>query len=331
MGNREYLYFSHSLSPIACSLHSPHRLSPLAGFYVILPGSRGRMRAPRAFTGLIFCAAFLFSSIAFSDACTIWASAGDVVAGRGVIVGKNRDNRSSLHTRLGLVFPAKGFRFLGILDIEADGYVVAAVNEKGLVVVNASANSVQRSKRHVATEDVTQRILETFDSVDSLEREKDLFRKTHPAIYIIADSTRIMSVEVAPRGQVAITVKDNGVLAFTNHYTSASLADANEKISRESVVRLKRINLLIGGLNRAHTFDDFIAMSRDRNSGGPGAVMRGPRKGSSIRTLASWVIRLEPGSAPTMYAQVFNEGKQPEAFVARLDRTFWDPIVNSER
>lgn len=277
---------------------------------------------------VVCCAMFLFLWMGYGEACTIWASAGDVVAGKGVIVGKNRDNSSSLHTRLGLVFPAKGFRFLGILDIEADGYVVAAVNEKGLVVVNASANSVQRSKRHVAVEDFTQRILENFDSVDSLDKQRDIFRKTHPALYIIADSTRIMSVEVAPRGQVAITVKDNGTFAFTNHYTSQSLADANEKISRESTLRLKRINQLIASLNREHTLDDYIAMSRDRNSGGPGPVMRDPRKGSSIRTLATWVIRLEPGSAPVVYAQIFNEGKQPETFTAKLDRTFWD---NSEK
>lgn len=282
------------------------------------------MRASRVCTGLIFCALFILFVTAYGDACTIWASAGDSAAGRGVIIAKNRDNVSSLHTRLGLVFPAKGFRFLGILDIEADGYVVAAINEKGLVAVNASANSVQRSKRHVATEDITQRILENFDSVDSLLKEKDLFRKTHPALYIIADSTKVMSVEVAPRGHVAISVKDNGTLAFTNHYTSDSLADANEKISRESLLRLKRINQLLSGLNRGHTLDDFITMSRDRNSGGPGAVMRGSLKGSSIRTLATWIIRLEPGSAPEVYAEIFNEGKPHETFTAQLDQKFWD-------
>jgi hypothetical protein len=284
---------------------------------------------PRIFTSCVFTAMLLFLMTGYGAACTVWASAGDIVAGKGVLVGKNRDNASSLHTRLGLVFPAKGFRFLGILDIEADGYVVAAVNEKGLVVVNASANSVQPSKRHVAVEDVTQRVLENFDSVEALDKQRDLFRKSHPALYIIADSTRIMSVEVAPRGQVAITVKENGTLAFTNHYTSGTLADANEKISRESLLRLKRINQLIGSVNRAHTVDDFIAMSRDRNSGGPGPVMRDPRKGSSIRTLATWIIRLEPGSAPMVYAQIFNEGKQPETFVASLDKSFWDSTVSS--
>lgn len=265
---------------------------------------------------------------AYTGACTIWASAGDMVAGGGVIVGKNRDNSSSLYSRLALVLPVKGYRFLGILDIEADGYVVAAVNEKGLVVVNASANSIQHSKRYVATEDVTQRILENFDSVDSLTREKDFFQNTHPAIYIIADSVGIMSVEVAPRGNVAITVKDNGIIAFTNHYIAESLADANERISRESLIRLKRVNQLLTRQQRAHTLDDFISISRDRNSGAPGAVMRVPRKGSSIRTLATWIIRLEPGSFPTVYTQIRNEGKQPETFAARLDPGFWDPAAD---
>ena len=262
---------------------------------------------------------------AHGEACTLWASAGDAVAGGGVIIAKNRDNSSSLHSKLGLVLPEKGYRFLGILDTEANGYVVAAVNEKGLVVVNASANSVRRSKRHVATEDVTQRVLENYDSVDSLSKEKDLFRKTHPAIYLIADSSKIMSVEVAPGGNTAITVKDNGSVAFTNHYRAESLAHANERTSRESLMRLKRINQLIAELNRAHTLDDFISLSRDRNSGGPGAVMRDPRKGSVIRTLATFVIRLEPGSSPTVYTQIFNEGTTPETFAARLDERFWNP------
>ncbi|MBP1750111.1 MAG: peptidase acyl-coenzyme A:6-aminopenicillanic acid acyl-transferase [Deltaproteobacteria bacterium] len=279
----------------------------------------------RIFTVFVFAVISVLCVMAHGEACTLWASAGDVVAGGGVIIAKNRDNSSSLHSKIGLVFPEKGYRFLGILDTEANGYVVAAVNEKGLVVVNASANSVRRSKRHVATEDVTQRVLEKFDSVDSLAREKGFFRKTHPAIYLIADSSKIMSVEVAPGGNTAIKVKDNGSVAFTNHYTAENLSHSNERVSRESLMRLKRINQLIGGLERAHTLDDFISISRDRNSGGPGAVMRDPRQGSVIRTLATFVIRLEHGSAPTVYTQIFNEGTAPETFAAKLDRNFWDP------
>ena len=83
------------------------------------------MRLSRVFWGFVFCALFLLSLTTYGAACTLWASAGDSVAGGGAIIAKNRDNVSSLHSRLGLVFPAKGFRFLGILDIEADGYVVA--------------------------------------------------------------------------------------------------------------------------------------------------------------------------------------------------------------
>ena len=53
--------------------------------------------------------------------------------------------------------------------------------------------------------------------------------------------------------------------------------------------------------------------------------MRDPRNGSVFRTLATFVIRLEPGSAPTVYAEIFNEGTPPETFAAKLDGNFWNP------
>ncbi|MHB8109405.1 MAG: carcinine hydrolase/isopenicillin-N N-acyltransferase family protein [Syntrophorhabdaceae bacterium] len=270
----------------------------------------------------------LFSSHA--GACTIWASAGLAVEGGGTLIAKNRDNRSTLRTHLATVCPAEGWRFLGILDIEADGYVVAAVNEKGLAVVNAAANSVPPAKRHVATEDFTQKILVKFDSVDSVLKEKDLFRKTHPAIYIIADSSKIMSVEVAPGGNVSINARETGTIAFTNHFTADELIDANEKMSRDSLLRLRRINELCSATGRAHAFDDFIAMSRDTNSGRPGAVLRHAKNGSSIRTLATWVIELKPGRNPRLYVQLMNTGQKASTTRMTLDKKFWDPIGETE-
>lgn len=274
---------------------------------------------------IVLCAVLVPGLSADGHACTIWASAGESVEGGGVIVAKNRDNTSSLHTRLRLVFPAKGLRFLGILDIEANGYVTAAINEKGLVVVNASANSVPRSKRHVATEDVTERMLINFDSVDALLKEKDFFRKTHPAIYIVADAAKIMSVEVTPRGNVSIRVKSKGTLAFTNHYTGEDAVDANEHMSRESLLRLKRITALCGEGERPHTVDDFISMSRDENGGSAGAVMRKPRKESKIRTLATWIVRLEPGKGPQLYVHLLNPEDRPRTYRVDLDESFWNP------
>lgn len=258
------------------------------------------------------------------EACTLWASTGNAVAGGGTIVAKNRDNITSLYTRLKAVFPEDGFRFFGILDIEADGYVTAGLNEKGVAVVNAAANSVSRGKRNVATEDVTERILIGYDSVDALFKERDIFKNTHPAIYIVADAAKIMSVEVAPGGRVSVSVTEEGTLALTNHFTDVSLADANEQISRLSLLRLEHIRRLMSEHDHPHCLSDFIAMSRDEDSGSDAAVMRRAREGSRIRTLATWIVRLEPDKAPEVYVGLFNPTEKEETRRIIVDNNFWN-------
>ena len=264
-------------------------------------------------------------------ACTIWASAGDAAGGGGTIIAKNRDNVSSLYTGLKMVFPSGGFRFFGILDVRADWYVAAAINEKGLVVVNASANSVPARKRHTATEDVTERILTAFDSVDALLDQKGFFERTHPAIYLIADAKKIMSVEVAPGGRVSACVKENGTLAFTNHFTDERIIDANERMSRQSLLRLKGIKRLLDDPGRPHSLEGFISMSRDENGGSDGAVMRKAKKGSKIRTLATWIVRLEPGKSPELYTGLFNSDEKQRTYRVRLDDGFWNLVPRDNR
>ena len=92
--------------------------------------------------------------------------------------------------------------------------MTAGINEQGLVVVNTAANSVPRNKRLVATEDLTQRLLTSFGSVNAVLFEKDLFQKSHPAIYIIGDASKIASIEVAPGGKVSVTVQEKGTLVL---------------------------------------------------------------------------------------------------------------------
>ncbi|MEN6616960.1 MAG: carcinine hydrolase/isopenicillin-N N-acyltransferase family protein, partial [Syntrophorhabdus sp.] len=186
--------------------------------------------------------------------------------------------------------------------------------------------SVPPNKRHVATEDVTQKILVTFDSVDSILKDKDFFKKTHPAIYIIADAARIMSVEVAPHGNISINTQERGTIAFTNHFTSPGLIDANEKMSRESLLRLRRINELCSTAGRTHTFDDFIRMSRDTNVSRPGAIMRKPQNGTSVRTLATWIMELKRGQDPRLYVHLMNPGQKARTYRIMLDKKFWDPV-----
>lgn len=256
-------------------------------------------------------------------ACTIWAATGEHVKGKGSLIAKNRDNLSHLYTVLKTVVPEKGFSFYGLFDIEADGYVTAGINQRGFVVVNAAANSVPRKKRYVATEDLTQRLLTSFDSVNAVLAEKDLFQKSHPAIYIIGDASKIAAVEVAPGGKVCVTVQEKGTLFFTNHYTNPELAEANEQSSTNSFMRLKRIQHLITGRTSPFTLDDFVAISNDRNGGSEGALWRAAGTSGTIRTLASWIVYIPPDGPPALYVKLANPDGPERTYTVTLDNAFW--------
>ncbi len=274
---------------------------------------------------IAFCFAFLNSSVPFSSAvgCTIWAATGDEVQGKGSLIGKNRDNLSHLRTIPKAVFPEKGFSFYALFDTEANGYVTAGINEKGLVVVNAAANSVPREQRFVANEDLTYRLLTSFDSTDSLILQKAVFGQSHPAIYIIADSSKIMSVEIAPGGKHSITVRENGTLVFTNHYTAPDLLCENRLASNGSMQRLRRIRALIS--HRAHPFHlhDFVFISNDKHGGAEASLWRAPSGSGSIRTLASWIVHVPPEGHPLLYVKIANESEPEIIRTIKIDQSFW--------
>jgi hypothetical protein len=276
-------------------------------------------------TTFFLCATIFLCLIPFSlaRACTIWAATGDQVKGKGSLIAKNRDNLSRLYTVLKSVFPEKGIPFYGLFDIEADGYVTAGINEQGLVVVNTAANSVPRNKRLVATEDLTQRLLTSFGSVDAVLSEKDLFHKSYPAIYIIGDTSKIASVEVAPLGKASITVREKGTLVFTNHYTNQDLAEANEQSSVSSLMRLRRIQFLMARQEPSYTCADFIAFSNDRDGGSEGALWRAAGAPDTIRTLASWIVHMPSDGPPSLYVRLSNPGEPEQTRTVVLDGTFW--------
>ncbi len=270
---------------------------------------------------------FILLSFAFlyrADACTIWAATGERVKEKGSIIAKNRDNLPHLYTVLKAIFPGKGFGFFGIFDIEADGYVTAGINERGFVVVNASANSVPAKKRHVATEDLTERLLTSFSSVKDLLAGKEIFRKSHPAIYIVGDALSIASIEVAPEGKISVTTKEKGVLAFTNHYTDAKLLRANERLSHSSFLRLNRIKQLMAGQITPFTINDFIHFSNDGNGGSDGALWRTEAFPGKIRTLAGWIVRMPPEGPPELYVKLANPDEPESISRLSLDNLFWE-------
>ena len=131
----------------------------------------------RLFLILFLSVSCLLISLPYASACTVWGAAGEKVKIKGTVIAKNRDNAPHLFSSPRLSFPVNGYKFFGLYDIEADGFVIAGINEKHLAVFNASVTSVPKAKREVAKEDTTERLLMTFDSVDAVLLRKDIFEE----------------------------------------------------------------------------------------------------------------------------------------------------------
>jgi isopenicillin-N N-acyltransferase like protein len=251
--------------------------------------------------------------------CTVWGATGQRANIKGTIIAKNRDNSPNLSTHPRLLFPLNGFKVFGLYDAEADGYIVGGINEKGLAVLNASANSVPREKRRVATEDTTERILTTFDSVNAVLSHRDIFIKSHPALYMIADPSKVAMVEVAPGGKIAIKDIESGVLAFTNHYTDANLTWANEYRSVNSEARLKRINNYLASSEKPFAVNDFVIISEDRAGGSDYALWRTGSTSGKVRTLASFIVSIPVSGLPEIYMKISNPDESDRFFTGKLD------------
>lgn len=265
----------------------------------------------------------LFALFSTAVGCTIWAATGSEVNGKGSLIGKNRDNLAYLKTTLRAVFPEKGFGFYGLFDTEADGYVTAGINEKGLVVVNAAANSVPREERLVATEDFTYRLLTSFDSIDSVMLQQSIFEKSYPAIYILADSSKIMAIEIAPAGRYILTTRQTGTLQFTNHYTSPDMVCENKVANNGSAQRFERIQMLMSRRMTPFCLDDFVIISNDTTGGTNGSLWRAASGRESVRTLAGWVAYVPPDGDPSVYVKIANESEPEKSRVLKIDQAFW--------
>ncbi len=279
-----------------------------------------KMRPCFKVTCLLLAYLFIFYLYSLeAHACTVWAAIGDKAGIKGVIVGKNRDNLPHLVTEVRFISPDHGNKIFGLFDVEADGYIVGGINNKGLVVFNASAVSVPKEKRHVAKEDFTERLLKSFDSVESALKDRDIFSKSHPALYMLADPVMIAMVEIAPGGKIAVNKKENGYLAFTNHFIDSGLSKENKNNTLGSKERLRRIGIFLSRQNRPFTIDDFIAMSEDREGGPDCAIWRTGSSEEKVRTLAGFVFAVPSTGVPEVYIKLANPGEHEKIIRGKLD------------
>jgi isopenicillin-N N-acyltransferase like protein len=277
-------------------------------------------------TIIIRCIVFLVFFAAapgFAEACTLWAAAGTVVKDNGTIIAKNRDNNQELITELRFVTRETGFRFVGLFDIEADGYVVSGINEKGLSVINASAASVPDEKRNVAKEDLTEKLLTSFDSVDGLVKEEAMLANSHPAFYIVADRDKLALVEVAPGNKISIKISQEGVFTHTNHYTDEKFLSANEDLTPNSRKRLDRIDYLINTSPLPLSIQRFIAISEDNGNSPSDSILKVCGKSKKVCTLATWVIYMPKKGFSDLYVKLMRPKQPHKVFRFILDDGFW--------
>lgn len=257
-------------------------------------------------------------------ACTLWGAAGEKVEGGGTLIAKNRDWEPTQVQEIKRVVPRDGFRYLGLYASDEEGTgLKAGINEKGLVVVTATASVVPDAKRSNPQKKTisTAEILKTFTTVEEVTGQLDRF--THAAFYLVADKDKVAVIEVGPGGKATAKITENGTIAQTNHYLNEQLRILNKKVSKSSRERYDRIRELLSKDLDGLTLEDFVAFSEDKNSGPDNSIYRTGSGPTRSRTLATWIIENPTVGPPLLYLKIADPDKPQKTMRLSLDDNFW--------
>lgn len=278
----------------------------------------------RFLAGSLWVFSALASPILPAHACTLWAVTDDRTADGAVLIAKNRD-WTPQRQELELIKPEKGYCFFALLPIEPKKQprVVAGINEKGLVVVSATAGSIPEAERKKGGGGLSTLLLNSRDSVDAVVETQEVFSRYRPGFYMFADRKKIGVIEIAPEGRYAFRVSDRGVLFHTNHYLDESLLRVNDRVRDSSRIRLNRIREILDGHSGPFHMDDFVGMSEDRHAGPDNSIWRTGSTLRRTRTLSAWIVALPKEGGPRLYVKLANPG-EPEAVIRHIfDASFW--------
>jgi len=257
-------------------------------------------------------------------ACTLWGAAGGKVEGGGTLIAKNRDWEPTQVQEIKRVVPRDGFRYLGLYASDEEGTgLKAGINEKGLVVVTATASVVPDERRSNPQKKTlsSAEILKTCTTVEEVTGQLDRF--TRAAFYLVADKNKIAVIEVGPGGKAAARITENGTIAQTNHYLNEQFRILNKKVSKSSRARYDRIQELLSKDPGGLTLDDFVAFSEDQNAGPDNSIYRTGSSPTRSRTLATWIIENPAEGAPLLYVKVADPDKPQKTMRISLDEKFW--------
>jgi hypothetical protein len=286
------------------------------------------IRAPRLFlnlaVGLLLCLAWQPA-----QACTLFAAVGQSVQGGGAIIAKNRD-RTPLASGLKVFLPQAGYRYVGLVSLDAPAApAVAGINEKGLVVVDASPSSLPITEEDASAVPLTQALLTRCASVQEVLAQKELFGASYPVFEMVADRHQAAIIEVAPGGQVSIQAINQGTLCHTNHYLAADLLWANQTPYRSSQMRYRRISGLLDQLKGPFSLADFLVFSQDRRAGPDNSINRVGSSPEQTRTLATFVVHLAD-DAPHVFARMTNPGEPDRIISFRLEPALWSKGLSAK-
>jgi len=233
-----------------------------------------------------------------NSACTLYGAIGRAVEGGGVLVGKTRDLTKQEEQVLLKETSSSRFSYLGIAS-RKNGRLTGGINEKRLIIVNASAASIKdRPRKHLHVESVLGRAASVAEAL-KIFREEGMGSPIH---YLLADQKNLVLLEVYNPERFEIRDISEGVLVHTNHYLLPSMAALNGKIDRSSSVRLDRIQSLMK--DPPFKIGQFISFSRDHLNG-PGNLAicrhRPPGRKSGGITVSAIVFSLPEGEPPEIW------------------------------
>lgn len=264
-----------------------------------------------------------FSFTADTYACTLWAAAGDKVFGGGSLIVKNRDVKPDYMQELRVVTPDSGYHYFGLYAVDGtrEG-LTAGMNEKGLVVINATAGSIPQEERLAKpyTKKLMANLLADCKDVDEVVRRSFAFKG--PQFLMAADKTKIVIVEIGPNNEIIVRESSDGVIYHTNHYLDDNLLWANQSIDISSQTRYDRIGELLNGQETPFTLEDFISFSQDTNDGEDNSIWSTGSTESSVRTLATWAVRIPPAGSPQLYIKLANPGEMEKVYRVTADEVF---------
>ena len=236
------------------------------------------------------------------------------------------DAPQGIKGELRLVIPKRGSRFLGLFPLQTKDRhnIVAGINELGLVIITASANSKLPRKRFVGNSNLVETILTSFGTVDAVMANKSLFSKARPMFLIIADHSKIILAQIGSAGKHTVNVAGNVLFYHTNHYTHQNLLKENELFVENSILRLNRLQNLLASHQEAFVMDVFLSIAGDRGNGPDNSIWRIGSSEKEERTLASWVAYLSKNSPPELYFKLLNPGANELNYEIKLDRIFWN-------